>query len=747
MIKGYFPMKFTVCFSRYSYIIIAGLILSSCSAISKSGKNNITDKKYFNVDLDTVRAGQFDMGKMWTFDNPPAKYFKDAYNFEPGEEWFDNVRKSALRFSAYCSASFISGDGLIMTNYHCGRESVTDVDSIGGKLHEDGFFAETLRDERKVKGLYVDQLILIKDVTKDIMDAISSGSSDSDKTSLKNRKIEELENSYNEKTGLITSVVSFYNGSKYSIYGYKRYKDVRLVFAPENSLGFFGGDYDNFTYPRYCLDFTFFRVYDDSGKPLKTPNYFKWSSKGVVENQPVFVVGNPGSTNRLKTVAELEYLRDIEYPLKLNVYNGLIELYSGMIAKRPGNKEELQDKLYSFTNAQKVFKGTIDGLFNPVLMARKMDFEKRFRNAVDANPAFKQKYGGVWENIKNNIAQKRSISGKIEAYSINPSYTSDYFYIARDLLRFANQFELPADQRNGELKTQASTDSVIDAIFPADFDKEINDKLLVIHINNIINILGQDDELVKKMFDNKKGKDAADYILSRSLITTKEDVIKLAHKGAKAIINSQDPFIYFLEYSAEKLDGLYKKESVVTENEDKYDELLGEAVYDVYGTSIPPDATFTLRISDGIVKGYEYNGTLAPAKTTFFGMYNRFYSFNKQAPWDLPAKWQNPPSEFKLETPMNFVSTNDIVGGNSGSPVINENAEIVGVAFDGNMESLPGDFIFTTESNRAINVASEGIEEAVHDIYKAERLTEELRSGRIPEKYYQQQDSSSVNTK
>ncbi|MGE5682680.1 MAG: S46 family peptidase, partial [Bacillota bacterium] len=708
---------------RVSAVLLAAF-LASCSGTQQqlsTPKENTAAATVGGVNLDTVKAQRFDTGKMWTFDNPPVEYFKETYRFNPTPEWFDKARKSALRFASYCSASFVSEDGLVMTNHHCGRESVTEVNKEGEDLHKTGFWAPTLADERPVPGLFVDQLVLIKDVTKEVQDAINSGKTDAEKVSNKNEKIREIEGRYKKETGLKTSVVTLYNGGEYSLYGYKTYNDVRLVFAPENQAGFFGGDYDNFTYPRYNLDCTFFRVYDENGKPLKTNDYYKWSQKGAAEGEAIFVVGNPGRTNRLNTVAQLEYSRDVTYPATLNMLNGLVDVYSQIIKEHPEKESKYADDLFSMSNSQKVYQGLIKGLNDPVLMARKKDFEKKFRAAVDAKPELKSKYGFIWDAIEQSRNEVRKYSKELTAFGISPRMAPAYLGVAREIVSRA--------------KVGVIDDSARAKLFPKSFDKDFSDKMMKVFADNVVNALGKDDELVKKVFGGKAGSEAVQYALSHSSITTKEGAEAFAKKDPKEILSSDDPFIYYVVHTSDRLNEIRSKIKDLQTKEDVNVQLLGQALFDVFGTSIPPDATFTLRIADGVVAGYDYNGTKAPAKVTYYGMYDRYYSFNKQSPWDLPERWKNPPAEFNLETPMCFVSTNDIIGGNSGSPVVNKNLEIVGLAFDGNIESLPGQFIFTTEQNRCLSVDSEGMVEAIQDLYKANRLSEELRLGRIPENF------------
>ena len=714
------------------FAVAAFLFITGCSSTRHMQKGQVSaqgNESWLN--LDTVKAGKYDTGKMWTFDYPPKAYFEKEYNFDPSDKWLDNVRMSALRFANYCSASFVSADGLVMTNHHCGRESVAEVTKKGEDLFDNGFYAKTLADERPVPGLYVDQLVMIKDITSDIQSAIDSGKTPEEKVANEKKAISEIEKKEGEATKLRIQVVKLFNGGKYSLYGYKRYTDVRLVFSPEAALGYFGGDNDNFTYPRYDLDCNFFRVYEN-GKPLKTEHYFHWSPQGAEPGEPVFVVGNPGHTDRLKTVSQLEYMRDIQYPRTLDLLDELINVYSKVIEEHPERKAELQNRLFGFSNSQKAYTGMLKGLRDPILMQKKIDFEKNFKDAVDAKPDLKAKYGDLWDKIATTQNELRKVSNKSFALTLNPFLSSKYFIFAEQAVKLANELKLPEAQRSEQYKG-AELDSTINEIVPAEFDKAMDREMLKDQIDRMIRYLGTSDVNVKEMTAGRRGYEAVDYMLGNSILTSPSKFEDVAKQGADAILNSSDPFIYFIVHSKDTRDELDKKVKSITSDETTYSQELGKALFEVYGTSIPPDATFTLRISDGVVKGYPYNGTIAPPFTTFYGLYNRYYSFDKKYPYELPKEWQNPPADFKLETPMDFVSTNDIIGGNSGSPVINEKAQIVGLAFDGNIESLPGNFIFTTETNRTVAVHSAGMLEAIKDLYKATRLSDELKTGKMVE--------------
>ncbi len=703
----------------YSIVLFSWILSFQASAQSADWMN-----------LDTIKAGKFDNGKMWTFEYPPMQYFSQTYNFNPDEAWFEHVRMSALRFANYCSASFVSEDGLVMTNHHCARQSITQVTKEGEDLHTNGFIAQTLQDERPVPGLYVDQLVLFKDVTDEVIDAINKATTDEERSKLENDIITKIEEREAAATRLEVAITPLYNGGKFSLYGYKRYTDVRLVLAPEDQMGFFGGDPDNFTYPRFNLDCSFFRVYDDNGNPLKTENYFKWSENGAAIGEPVFVVGNPGNTDRLNTVAQLEYARDIQYPRTLTLLTSLSEMYKDMLKKDPSRKAELEDRIFSFDNSIKAYSGILEGLRDPILMQRKKDFEKSFRQSVEADPELRDKYGDLWNKIADSRKQLSEISNKNFALNMNRLATPQYFFIADELIAIAENLKLPETDRN-DLYVGDELDNTLASLFPEDFDVEMNNTLLEEKINALYKYLGPDDPLVKKFTNGLQGKEAVNYVLSKSKITNLNDVKNLLKDGPDEVLKGDDPFIYFMMNSKDRADEYSKKVNKLVELESSYSQQLGVALFDVYGTSIPPDATFTLRLADGVVEGYPYNGTYAQPFTTFYGMYDRYLGQGKVFPWSLPERWAAPPAGLDLSTPFNFVSTNDIIGGNSGSPVINRNAEIVGLAFDGNIQSLPGSFIFRTEENRTVSVHSSGMYEAIDKVYKLKRLSAELKSGKI----------------
>ena len=686
---------------------------------------------FSGIDFDTVKAQKFDMGKMWTFENPPLDYFDETYNFRPTEEWMDKVQKSALKFGGGCSASFVSEDGLIMTNHHCIRGTLAKINNEGEDLLKNGFYAETPEHERNIPGLSVSQMMQIEDVTDEIQSAMNSVESDSAKVAARNEKINEIkERNLKINPELDYTVTSLYYGGKYSLYGFKKYNDVRLVFVPELFVAKLGGDPDNFTYPRYGLDCAFLRAYDENGKPIKTDYYFSWSTDPISENQPVFVVGNPGSTNRIFTAAQLEFIRDYQYGLQTPMRKDLYAVYEKLVTVSNAEDTKLIASLYSTGNGLKVYSETYKALLDPVFMARKKDFENKFKEAVQSDEELNKKYGQIWDEIAKNRKEASILAKEIYAYTVSSYFSPKYLFIAQNLVKLAEKLKLPSEERSKEFQTE-SIDSLVGIFFPADIDPELEKGKLLVQLNVWKYNLPADSEIILKMFNGKSAEDAVDYLLANSKIKTKAGVVELAKAGAEAIYKSDDPFIYFIMQTKDRLSELQKKNRALEENDAVNNQLLGEALYYVYGDKIPPDATGTLRISDGVVKGYDYNGTRAPYKTTFYGSLDRYYSFNKKFPFNLPEYWENLPDEFDLSTTFDFVSTNDIIGGNSGSPVLNINAEVVGLAFDGNIESHSGRFIYTTEANRTVSVSAEGMIEAIKDVYRAERLASEIINGKV----------------
>lgn len=672
-----------------------------------------------------------DFGKMWTFDDLPLDYFLDEYGFEPTDEWIEKLQKAALQFGGGCSAAFVSEDGLIMTNHHCARGGIVSVQEEGEDLLKDGFYAETLEDERKIERLFVDQLIKIIDVTDKINIAMNQFETDNEKVEAKNEEIKNIENKYSEETGLVAKVVTLYNGGKYSLYLYKRYNDIRLVMAPEFQIASTGWDWDNFTYPRYELDFMFVRAYDENGEPMKVEHFFKYNFEGAVEGEPIFIIGRPGSTNRQLSVAELEYIRDIQNPFMIQYLDEVYNAYFEMFEKYPERESELLNRVMGFGNSRKVFHGRQDGITDETLMNRKKLFEEKLRNIVENDLELNSEYGYLWNRLENLFSEKRELGYKEFLYNLIPWGRPKYLQMAKELYELVNELNMPNDERKEKFK-EDNLKTTLGQIYPEDFDEELERKILRAFVSSVNFELGAENPLTKKLFNGKKGNEAVDYILSNSFLSTREKVLAIAEMSHDEIHNQNDPFIYFIENTNDELEEIIEKNKEINQALTVLNQQLGKLIVKIYGDQIPPDATSTLRLSDGVIKGYEYNGTIAPGKTTYYGLYDRYFSFGQKLyPWGLTPNWQTPPDGLELSTPINFAATLDIVGGNSGSSIVNKNGEVIGLVFDGNMESLAGNYLFIPENNRAVAVDSKGLIESLKHVYKTDRLIKELLNGKI----------------
>lgn len=674
-----------------------------------------------------------DFGKMWTFDDLPLDYLLDEYGFEPTDEWIEKLQKAALQFGGGCSAAFVSEDGLIMTNHHCARGGIVSVQKDGEDLLKHGFYAETLEDERKIESLFVDQLIKIINVTDEINSAMNQFDNDKEKVEARNEKIKEIENKFSEETGLVTRVVTLYNGGKYSLYLYERYSDIRLVMAPEFQIASTGWDWDNFTYPRYELDFMFVRAYDENGEPMKVEHFFKYNSEGAEEGEPIFIIGRPGSTNRQLSVAELEYIRDIQNPFMIQYLDEVYNAYYEMFEKYPERESELLNRVMGVGNSRKVFHGRQAGITDETLMNRKKLFEEKLNNIVENDPELKSEYGHLWNSFENLFREKRELGYKEFLYNLIPWGRPKYLQMAKDIYELIDELNLPDDERKEKFKKE-NLKTTLEEIYPEDFDAELERKILRAFVSSVYFELGDDNQLTKKLFDGKKGNEAVDYILSNSFLGSREKVLSLADKTVNEIRDYQDPFIYFIDNTKDDLLKIIDKNKEINQTLAVINQEFGRFIVKIFGSQMPPDATSTLRLSDGVIKGYEYNGTIAPGKTTYYGLYDRYFSFGQKLyPWGLTPNWQIPTDGLELSTPLNFAATLDIVGGNSGSSIVNKNGEVIGLVFDGNMESLAGNYLFIPENNRAVAVDSKGLIESLKHVYKTDRLIDELLNGKINE--------------
>ncbi len=672
-----------------------------------------------------VQAGQFDNGKMFTLDDPPLDYFRDKYGFTPTNDWLLHAQLGALRFATYCSASFVSGDGLILTNHHCARQSVTQVSVEDGvDYNEPGFYARSMDEERPVEGLFVEQLISIADVTAEVFEATIDAADDQERQQLRQAAITAIQDRMGETAGENhrVQVVSLYSGGQFKAYTYRRYDNIRLVFAPETQMGYYGGDPDNFTFPRYSLDFSIFRAYDENDQPLQTEHFFQWNPEGTEEGDLVFIIGNPGSTTRMQTVAELEYRRDITEPAILEALHSRELAYGAFVENNPDHSAtpELMDTYFSLANSRKAYTGRVEGLRDPYIMARRLDAENDFRSELASRDGLQSQYGGIFDAISANRVAARAPGPMFTAFvGFSAGSALSSTVVARSILAYQYLNAGDADAQSGIREQMLGV---------VDQPLDLQQGLLTARFEDFIEHLGNDSEITQTALGGRIPADAARTLVHGSGLATAEGTAALLDGGDLA----SDPGVAMVIAIMPQFVQFQQEVGAANAEVGELASNLARARFEVYGTSIPPDATFTLRISDGVVEGYEYNGTIAPTHTTFYGLYDHYYSYGPEAEngsWDLPSTWLPIPEGLDLSTPYNFVSTNDIIGGNSGSPMLDRDLNVVGIAFDGNIESLPGNYIYLDEFNRTVSVDVRGMLAALEHVYDMEDLAEELRNG------------------
>ncbi len=679
------------------------------------------------IDLDTIRAGEFDNGKMWTFEYPPLEYFRETYHFQPNESWFERVRLGALRIQG-CSASFVSPNGLVLTNHHCARGSVAQVSQPGESLLDNGFYATSLDEERE-SSQTADQLIAIRDVSEEVHAAIE-GRPEAEQADALNEIREDLSEHIaqeygGDEAGILVQVIELWDGAKYSAYVFRHYTNLRLVASPELQIGHFGGDPDNFTYPRYDLDFSFYRIYDEEGNPLKTEHWFKWSDEGVEEGDAVFVIGNPGGSSRLQTVAQLELRGAVQDKAIYELLDSRADALQAFYDEDPerGEAMNLRNQIFGLLNSEKAYRGMWEGLQNPVYMARRRDSERQFREAIESDSALNAEYGGLLERMAEIQKQKMPYAADFGAFIAFGSPNFDAAALRRAF--FAYRY-VTASESGAPREVLDNLTGRVLAI--SDQSPSLQRRLLTARLRDFERHLGSDSEIGRMILQGRTPDATADAILATSALADSAQAASALEAGT---LTAGDPAIRVIAAISDRLNAYQTAFQRFQQQEAAVARTLGRARFDIYGTSIPPDATFSLRIADGVVKGYDYNGTYAPVYTTLYGLYDHYYSYGPGTDWDLPARWLSPPESLDLATPVNFVLTADVIGGNSGSPVINTDLEVVGLIFDGNIESLPGDYIYDPEVNRAVAVDVRGILEALDDMYDADRLVLELTTGQL----------------
>lgn len=664
-----------------------------------------------------------EFGTMWTFDAPPLDYWRRTYGFAPDQKWLDHVRLASVRLPN-CSASFVSSRGLVMTNHHCGRDCTASSSPADSNYIQTGFAARTIADEKKCAGLYVDQLQSIQNVTDRVRGALT-GKTPAELSAQRTAVIGQIQTECNQQTQLNCQVVTLYQGGIYSLYRYRRFNDIRLVMAPEGDIAFFGGDPDNFTYPRYDLDLTLLRVYEN-GQPYSPTDYLKWSPAGALENELVFVVGNPGSTGRLNTIAQMEFLRDVGYPASLAAYKRSLAIYDELSRIDTSAARRYQNDVFGIANSQKAVTGYRAGLVDTLSMAKKRAFEREFRARVAADPKLRAQYGGTWDAIAAAQRELATFNPQLRYYGFGGG--SNLMQLAAGLVRVASESGKPDAERLPQYRG-AGLENIKNSISrPVPIDTAFERRAIAAQLRAAQGELPANDPFLQVALAGKTPDAKAAELVRGTRLGDQAFRQSLVQGGAAAVAASTDPLIVFARgvdpLSRTQLTRANALNAIIASNSEK----IGQALFAGYGTALPPDATFTLRISDGVVKSFPSNGTIAPYKTTFYGLYERSAAFDDKFPFKLPSRWVERKANLDLTTPYNFVSTNDIIGGNSGSPVINRNGEVVGLVFDSNIEGVSNRFIFSTEVGRTVSVHSRGIVEALRKMYDGSRIADELQA-------------------
>jgi hypothetical protein len=661
---------------------------------------------------------------MWTLDNPPLKELKERYGFEPTKEWLEHIRLSSVRFNDGGSGSFVSPHGLALTNHHVALGQLQKVSTAEKDYVKDGFYARTLAEELKCPDLELNVLVALEDVTARVQGAVKQGMSG--EVALKARKAEmaAIEKQSMDSTGLRSDVVTLYNGGEYWLYRYKKYTDIRLVFAPEQQIAFFGGDPDNFTYPRYDIDFALVRVYEND-KPIDSTHHLKWSARGAGEGELVFVAGHPGSTERQTPMVGLELQRDHMLPRAIKSRERRLAALRKYAAQGPEQSRQAQRPIFYLENTLKAFGGMIDGLKDPELITKKRNEENEFRRLVAGNPEWKKAYESAWDEY---AASTKNYLTQMKPYRYRRSTGSNLANLALEVVQYVAEVKKSDGERLDGFHDSQLESTRFELLSPAPVYPGMEEALIANTLQEAVDELGTSDPYVKAVLGGRSAAEVAKEVVAGTKMADASFRKSLLDGGEPVVQASADPLIAL----ARRVDPLFREmhkwyEDKVESIEVTTGEKIGKARFAAFGKSAYPDATFTLRLTYGSVKGYPMNGTQAPPWTTFYGLYDRAYSFGLKNPYELPARYLERRNKLDLTTPLDFVSTCDIIGGNSGSPVVNRKGEFVGLIFDGNIESLVGDYVYSGERNRAVAVHSSALIEALRNLYDAGGLADELQ--------------------
>jgi hypothetical protein len=672
-------------------------------------------------------AARTDEG-MWLYNQPPRELLRERHQFDATDAWLDHLQKSSVRFNSGGSGSFVSADGLLISNHHVGADALQKLGTQEKDYLRDGFYARTLAQEIKCLDLELNILQSIEDVTARINAAVPKGADGAMAFAARRKIIAEIEKESQDRTGLRSDVVTLWQGGAYHLYRFKRYTDVRLVFAPEQQIAFYGGDPDNFEFPRHDLDICLFRAYEND-KPAKVENFLRFSPTGAKDGELTFVSGHPGRTGRLLTVAELEYLRDSGLPFRLNNLKRHEVLLRNWSERTEENARRAKDDFFSVQNSRKALDGMVAGLLDPELMSAKEKAETDFKTKLAATPeqaGALAAYDSIAEATKILAAQavrQSVLEGAV-------AFDCESFSLARRLLRAGDERPKP----NGERLREFSDSGKVSLELALFSEKPIYADLEILTLADSLTFLaaqlGAEDELVQKILAGKSPRNRAAELINSTKVRDVAVRKKLYEGGADAVTVANDPMIEL----ARLVDAEARTLRKVAENQGEIKQqghaAISRARNTLLGTTGYPDATFTLRLAFGVVKGYEEDGKPVPAYTTLGSLYERAREMKNQPPFDLPPLWEKRKSRLDLKTPFNFVSTADIIGGNSGSPVVNRAGEFVGIIFDGNLQSLSWDYAFTDKQGRATSVHSAAILEALKKVYGAKEVASELVNGR-----------------
>ncbi|MGE3510438.1 MAG: S46 family peptidase [Vicinamibacterales bacterium] len=671
--------------------------------------------------LSVVRADE----GMWTFDNPPRQQWRERYQFEPSDAWLDHLRLASIRLidgSSGGSASFVSPDGLILTNQHVAAGQLQKLSTATRDLVRDGFYAPTRDTELKCPDLEANVLVSYEDVTRRVQDAVTPGTTDTAAAAARRTVIAAIEKESLDATGLRSDVVTLYSGGEYWLYRYKKYTDIRLVFAPEEQIAYFGGDYDNFVFPRHDLDVAFLRAYEND-RPVRTDHYLRWSTSGARDGEFIVLSGLPGSTDRLLTLTQLTYQRDVGNPLQRRVWESRRDALRAYAKTSAETARRASGPLRSLENSLKRLVGQQQGLENPRLLARKAEEERALRARVAANPAWQAAYGDAWARIDTVYRDLPAYAPRQAFSTLAPSRLASH---ATTLVRYEQEMRKASSARLEEYR-----DSRLDALRFALFSAapvypDMEEAILAGWLEEARQALGPDDPFVKAALQGRSASQVARDAIAGTTLTDVAERRRLLERGTSG---SSDPLLAL----ARRVDPIARElrewqDSTLRSVEVSAGQQIAGARFAAYGKSVYPDATFTLRLGFGRVLGYEEDTSLVPWKTTFYGLYDRAESFSGKPPFHLPARWQSRRDRLTLSTPLNFAYTGDTIGGNSGSPIVNRQGELVGLNFDSNQQKLPNRYVYVDESEggRAVAVHSAAIVEALLKMYDARELIAEI---------------------